>query len=66
MNETSEEIGGVGAELDLAGFEAERDRVCTYFADREGRRQPGQLTRVEYVLVGALLIASYALVLLFQ
>ncbi|MFJ6418118.1 hypothetical protein [Paeniglutamicibacter sp. NPDC091659] len=66
MNETSEEVDGVGAELDLAGFEAERDKVCAYFAEREGKRQPGQLTKAEYIFVGVLLVATYALVLVFQ
>ena len=66
MNETSEEVEGAGVELDLAGFEAERDRVCTYFAEREGTRQPGQLTKAEYILVGVLLVVTYALVLIYQ
>ncbi|GAA1497067.1 hypothetical protein [Paeniglutamicibacter kerguelensis] len=66
MKETSEEVDGSGSELDLAGFEAERDRVCTYFAEREGKRQPGQLTNVEYIFVGVLLVVTFALVLVFQ
>lgn len=66
MNETSEEVEGVGVDLDLAGFEAERDRVCAYFAEREGTRQPGQLTNVEYIFVGVMLVVTFALVLVFQ
>lgn len=66
MNEISEEIAGAGRELDLAGFEAERDRVCNDFADHELAKQPGQLGRIEYVFVGVMLVVSYALVLFLQ
>lgn len=54
------------SEMDLQEFEAERDRVCDEFADLEVAKQPGQLGRMEYVLVGVLLVVSFALVLLIQ
>jgi len=47
-------------------FEAERERVCAYFADREGARQGGQLTVWEYLTVGVLLVAAFALVLVLR
>lgn len=52
--------------MDLQEFEAERDRVCDEFTDLEVAKQPGQLGRMEYVLVGVLLAVSFALVLLIQ
>lgn len=54
------------SEMDLREFEAERDRVCDDFADHELAKQPGQLGRLEYIFVGAMLVVSFALVLLFQ
>lgn len=47
-------------------FQKERTAVCDAFASQEGHYQPGQLTRVEYLAVGVLLIATYLLTLFVQ
>ncbi|PQZ96292.1 hypothetical protein CQ018_03215 [Arthrobacter sp. MYb227] len=59
-------VPAAGPDMSLQEFEAERDRVCGDFADHELAKQPGQLGRSEYVLVGILLAVSFALVLLLQ
>ncbi|ASN39294.1 MAG: hypothetical protein ABWX63_12165 [Paeniglutamicibacter terrestris] len=66
MKHFNEEVESSEPTMDLAAFEAERDRVCEDFGNREVAKQPGQLGRMEYLLVGFLLAVSFALVLLIQ
>ncbi|GAA1406778.1 hypothetical protein AUR04nite_05130 [Glutamicibacter uratoxydans] len=47
-------------------FQTERNTVCDSFAGQEGHYQPGQLTRVEYLAVGFLLVATYIFTLVVQ
>jgi len=51
---------------DEQAFIAERSIVCEDFAEHEIRRQAGQLSRAEYLIVGLLLVATYVLTLTLQ
>gem|GEM_PF-5088544 len=51
---------------DEQAFLTERDHVCDDFAQHESRHQRGQLSRVEYFIVGILLVATFALTLALQ
>ena len=66
MDQSSTDANTSECYLELTAFEAERDRVCEFFAAQEGKHQPGQLTRTEYILVGAFLVVTFALVLILQ
>ncbi|MFJ2350650.1 hypothetical protein [Glutamicibacter sp. NPDC087673] len=47
-------------------FLAERDTVCEEFATHEGQRRKGQLSRVEYLIVGLLVVATFVITLVIQ
>lgn len=66
LNSPDNAAGPPATDMTESDFNAERDRVCAEFSQKDSQHQPGQLTGIEYSIVGVLLVVAFVLVLVFQ